>query len=116
MKCRFCDSEDLRVLESREGQYDVVRRRRECSNGHRFTTIEVHSDVASQAPHAKQFARRTTRRVTYARNIEIAQNLFRGGDVLAEKYGLKVVSIYAAARHGRASLILQRKARQEIAA
>ncbi len=110
MKCRFCNSEDTRVLESREGQYDVMRRRRECSNGHRFWTIEMHTDVASQAPHAKQFARRTTRRVTYDRDIDIARDLYRGGPELAEKYGLKIVSVYAAARRGRASLALQRKA------
>jgi len=110
MKCRYCNSEDLRVLESREGPYDVVRRRRECSNGHRFTTIEMHADTASQAPHAKQFARRTTRRVTYDRDVEIARNLYHGGNVLAEKYGLKLVSVYAAARRGRTHLALQRKA------
>lgn len=109
MKCRFCDSEDLRVLDSRDGPHDTVRRRRECSNGHRFTTVEIHTDVASQAPHAKQFARRTTKRVVYARDIEIAQHLYRGGSALAEKYGLKIASVYAAARRGRASLQLQRK-------
>ena len=74
-----------------------------------FTTIEMHTDVASQAPHAKQSVRRTTKRVAYARDIEIAQTLHVGGLVLAEKYGLKVPSIYAAARRGRASLQLQRK-------
>lgn len=110
MKCRFCDSETLRVLESREGPYDTLRRRRECGNGHRFTTIEMHADTASQAPHAKQFARRTVRRVTYARDIEIAGNLHRGGTVLAEKYGLKLSSVYKAATRGRASLALRRKA------
>lgn len=109
MKCRCCDSDDLRVLESREGPHDTVRRRRECGNGHRFTTIEMHTDVASQAPHAKQFARRTTKRVAYARDIEIAQALYNGRHVLAEKYGLKIASVYAAARRGRASLALQRK-------
>lgn len=111
MKCRICDSEDLKVLDSRDGPHDTIRRRRQCSNGHRFITIEMHTDVASQAPHAKQSARRTTKRVAYARDIEIAQTLYLGRYVLADKYGLKVPSIYAAARRGRASLQLQRKNR-----
>lgn len=109
MKCRICDSEDIRVLDSREGPHDTMRRRRQCANGHRFTTIEMHTDVASQAPHAKQAARRTIKRVAYSRDIEIAQSLYVGGAVLAAKYGIKVPSIYAAARRGRASLQLQRK-------
>lgn len=109
MKCRICDSEVHRVLDSRDGPHDTIRRRRECSNGHRFTTIEMHTDVASQAPNAKQFARRTTKRLAYARDIEIARDLHLGGHVLAAKYGLKLPSVYAAARRGRASIQLQRK-------
>src|SRR6266542_334162 len=40
MKCPACKSEDLRVLETRDLD-DAIRRRRECGAcGHRFTTLE----------------------------------------------------------------------------
>ncbi len=108
MKCNRCNA-DSRVVDSREAPHDTVRRKRECENGHRFITIAMHSDTASQAPHAKQYARRTTKRVAYLRGIEIAQTLYLGRHVIAEKYGLKIPSVYAAARRGRTSLQLQRK-------
>ncbi|MBX3095858.1 MAG: transcriptional regulator NrdR [Fimbriimonadaceae bacterium] len=42
MKCPFCDSEDLKVLESRAARDgDAIRRRRECAScRRRFTTFE----------------------------------------------------------------------------
>ena len=40
MRCPACKSEDLRVLETRDLE-DAIRRRRECAAcGHRFTTLE----------------------------------------------------------------------------
>jgi transcriptional repressor NrdR len=40
MRCPACTSEDLRVLETRDLD-DAIRRRRECTTcGHRFTTLE----------------------------------------------------------------------------
>ena len=41
MKCIFCGSEDNKVLDSRNFD-DTIRRRRECNNcGRRFTTYEI---------------------------------------------------------------------------
>lgn len=41
MHCPFCNAEDTKVIDSREGQDFVIRRRRECEKCHnRFTTYE----------------------------------------------------------------------------
>ncbi len=39
MRCPTCDSEHLQVVDSRDTP-EAVRRRRQCENGHRFTTYE----------------------------------------------------------------------------
>lgn len=41
MKCPYCGSENLKTLETRDSQNNVVRRRKECADcGRRFTTYE----------------------------------------------------------------------------
>ena len=41
MLCHKCSSDDLKVLETRDGKVASTRRRRECLEcGHRFSTIE----------------------------------------------------------------------------
>ncbi|HYD03754.1 MAG TPA: transcriptional regulator NrdR [Alphaproteobacteria bacterium] len=41
MKCPFCGSKDLKVVDKRESDSDTYRRRRECNScGKRFTTYE----------------------------------------------------------------------------
>ncbi len=44
MKCPECGSTKSKVLDSRERDYHVYRRR-ECQNKHRFATYELHSKV-----------------------------------------------------------------------
>jgi transcriptional regulator NrdR family protein len=44
MKCPVCGAWS-EVLDTREGQNESVRRRRQCGNGHRFVTLEVHPTV-----------------------------------------------------------------------
>lgn len=39
MKCPYCSTPDTRVIDTRETA-EGIRRRRECVNGHRFTTHE----------------------------------------------------------------------------
>lgn len=39
MKCPYCSTADTRVIDTRETT-EAIRRRRECVNGHRFTTYE----------------------------------------------------------------------------
>lgn len=42
MKCPTCGTMNVVVLETRDGQAGAtLRRRRKCTNGHRFFTIEV---------------------------------------------------------------------------
>lgn len=41
MKCPYCEEETTKVLETRESEKNITRRRRECSEcGERFTTYE----------------------------------------------------------------------------
>lgn len=40
MKCPRCGTWST-VLDTRPGEHLTTRRRRECANGHRFTTLEV---------------------------------------------------------------------------
>jgi transcriptional repressor NrdR len=41
MRCPRCQSEDLKVVDSRNFRAVAIRRRRECNScGHRFTTLE----------------------------------------------------------------------------
>lgn len=44
MKCPVCGAW-TEVLDTREGRNESVRRRRQCGNGHRFVTLEVHPTV-----------------------------------------------------------------------
>lgn len=46
MKCPKCGVWSS-VLETRESTNYTTKRRRECANGHRFTTVELHSNVAN---------------------------------------------------------------------
>lgn len=41
MKCPVCGAWS-EVLDTREGQNESVKRRRQCGNGHRFNTLEVY--------------------------------------------------------------------------
>ena len=42
MRCDVC-GEASRVLETRGAEPESTARRRECPNGHKFTTYEIHS-------------------------------------------------------------------------
>lgn len=44
MKCPICGAWS-EVRDTREGQNESIRRRRQCANGHRFSTLEVHPSV-----------------------------------------------------------------------
>jgi hypothetical protein len=44
MKCPTCGAWS-NVLDTRQGPYESLRRRRECGNGHRFATLEVFPEV-----------------------------------------------------------------------
>ena len=42
MNCPTCDSWSS-VLETRDGEHGATKRRRECANGHRFSSVEIAS-------------------------------------------------------------------------
>ncbi len=42
MKCRICESGKIRTLDTtKQEKENLTRRRKECENGHRFTTFEM---------------------------------------------------------------------------
>jgi len=46
MKCPYCESENIKTLETRNSPEDAVRRRKECGDcGRRFTTYEYIESV-----------------------------------------------------------------------
>ena len=46
MKCPYCSSEELMVLETRDSKENMVRRRRSCAKcGRRFTTYEYIEEI-----------------------------------------------------------------------
>lgn len=102
MKCPRCGAASD-VLESRPGAHLTTRRRRECHNHHRFTTVEMHEAASCSAKQRLVgFAQTVQRRVAqWHRDREIAQQLHRGWRVLADKYDLTKTAVYLAAKRGR---------------
>lgn len=104
MKCVRCGGA-TGVVETRPGPLLSTQRRRECECcGHRFSTYETHSTVfRHNRAKAVQFARATAKRIALRRrDIEIADNLYKGWQPLAKKYGLTHEStVYYAAARGR---------------
>lgn len=46
MRCVKCQSENVRIIDSRMGDGNSIRRRRFCENcGNKFTTIEIQMDT-----------------------------------------------------------------------
>lgn len=87
MRCTKCGSA-TRVIETRDVESRfVIRRRRECTNGHRFNSFEV--DESLQKTLAKQAARRNRieaieRRIErWHRDLSIVRRAYGGEKVLA---------------------------------
>jgi transcriptional regulator NrdR family protein len=90
MKCTKC-GEWSEVLETRKAPVWMVLRRRECGNGHRFTTYEVHAPLITRnmirgglAEYFKAVENRVER---WQRNMRIRRDP-RPTDVVAKIYGL----------------------------
>lgn len=114
MKCPECGTEKSSVLETRRGAFNTTTRRRECENGHRFGTREIHEPVfCSAKPRAKAFAATVASRVRLRlRDIEIARQSHIGWQALAQKHGLERSTVFLAARRGRAILKSEANARR----
>ena len=75
MKCPRCGATSD-VAETRPGAHHTTRRRRECHNGHRFTTVEIHGPAFSNvAPRVAQYAQAMSNRITrWMRDMRIAKD------------------------------------------
>lgn len=102
MNCPRCGATSG-VVETRVMTSLTTRRRRECVNGHRFTTIEIPSQAYGSArQRLAVFARTTAQRIAlWKRDKAIAAELHHGWQALAHRYGLTKTAIYTAAQRGR---------------
>lgn len=94
MRCTKCGSDLSRVVATRtEDDRALIVRRRECFNGHRFNTYEVHESVAGTIrDHVspKRGAKLEQQAARWARDRAIARAVVRGAMVkdVAQQYGL----------------------------
>lgn len=104
MKCPRCGA-DSQVKETRPAPHLTTRRRRECFNGHRFVTVEVHEAAfCSAKQRAVVLAQTIARRVAlWHRDRAIARDLHLGWKALARRYDLEKSAIFLAAKRGRGS-------------
>lgn len=96
MKCPQCGAWSS-VLDTREAPLDTTKRRRECANGHKFTTVEVLSIAVSK--HYLQSAARSSksRRARWARDKAIQADT-RSQREIAKTYGIHQTRITAIKR------------------
>jgi transcriptional regulator NrdR family protein len=103
MKCPRCGAESS-VAETRTGEHLTIRRRRVCTSGHRFTTVEMHQSAVHKGDLVRRAKAIAARVAMWHRDIEIARDLHQGWRVLAARYGVKYQAIYMAASRGRQHL------------
>lgn len=90
MKCPEC-GQTTSVAETRVGQHETMRRRRRCSCGHAFTTIEMPAECCERAD--RQLLPGLTRFARSVRNALI-KNDPRPVAEIAESCGLKASIVY----------------------
>jgi hypothetical protein len=107
VKCPRCGSE-TRVLETRERDADLtLRRKRECTERrcrHRFWTGEAHCSALGRSSwfQARRHAETCRRRwALLARDAQIASELHKGWQPLAQRYAITRAAVYLAASRGR---------------
>lgn len=101
------------MLETRYHDLLGNRRHRECTNEccrHREWTIEIPESmkVAIGEPLGKRLRANRKRWALRQRDIEFAQDLHRGWELLAKAHGLDRTSVYRAAARGRRYLKVKR--------
>lgn len=102
MKCPRCGA-DSTVKETRSWENETMYRRRECFNGHRFTTVEIYREVYGSA---KQRARSYTQsmkswRERWARNMDMFRNSHLGPEEFEAKYKVGRSNFYLVVRQMR---------------
>lgn len=85
MKCPRCGAASD-VMETRPGPHLTTRRRRECHNLHRFTTVEIHGAAYSNvAQRVGQYAQAALNRIArWVRDTRIAKDPRPSREVAAE--------------------------------
>lgn len=88
MKCPRCGAQSD-VVETRPGPNLTTRRRRECHNLHRFTTVEIHGAAYTNvAQRVGQYARAAMNRISrWARDTRIAKDP-RSSRVVGDEHGV----------------------------
>lgn len=98
MKCDKCGAWS-EVLETREdAKHGVIRRRRQCANGHNFTTYEIRSQAWPAAKHRSLEKKRAVERngPRWARDQKIRGLLAQGKSqsVVARELGVTRDIVY----------------------
>ncbi len=103
MNCPRCGAAS-NVLDTRAWDFGTTRRRRECMNLHKFTTVEIPAAAYGSAKQRLQVLANTTagRVALFKRDRAIARDLPNGWQALAARFGLTKTAVYLAARRGRA--------------
>lgn len=93
MRCPTCDSWTS-VLETREGDHGTTKRRRECANGHRFSSVEISAVTYSRSRAAimRSMATIKARVDRWKREAVIARDP-RPAKVVAQEVGLHFSSV-----------------------
>lgn len=102
MICPRCGAASS-VLDTRPSDFRTTRRRRECMNLHKFTTIEIPAAAYGSVKQRLAVLARTTagRIATFKRDRQIARELPSGWTQLAVRFNLTKSAIYLAAKRGR---------------
>lgn len=80
MKCPRCGAWS-NVLDTRDGDHLTLRRRRQCGNGHRFTTLEVLPTALNRRDLAATARAAATAAARWARDLLIRKDKRSATDV-----------------------------------
>jgi len=102
MKCPRCNADSI-VKETRAFEFGTASRRRECFNGHRFTTVEIYREVYGSArQRAKAYSQSMSSwRKLWLRNLDMLKNSHLGWGYFADKYKISRSSFYQTVRQMR---------------
>lgn len=114
MRCPFCGSAESQVLATRKigKTKNVIRRNRECENGHRFETFEVsrvhYRSTLSECTLNSESADRKAQ--LWHRNQDIIQRVEAGEKhaSIAQRYGLADNTIFSVLRKWAPHLLKSR--------
>lgn len=102
MKCPRCGA-DSSVKETRPFEHGTGYRRRECFNGHRFTTVEIYRETYGSArQRAKIYSQSMAQwRARWARNMDMFRNRHLGWQHFVDKYAVGRSNFFLVVRQMR---------------